>query len=37
MGILNPTTPIYLQPLQDGLNQAAAQMDKLDTKVMTSP
>lgn len=37
MGILNPTTPIHLQPPQDGLNQAGGQMDKLDAKVMTSP
>ncbi|ELW52013.1 hypothetical protein TREES_T100020887 [Tupaia chinensis] len=37
MGTLNPITPIRLQPLQDGLKQAAGQMDKLDTKVGVRP
>jgi hypothetical protein len=36
-GTLNPTTPIHLQPPQDGLNQAAGQMDKLDAKVGVGP
>lgn len=35
---LNPTSPIHLQPPpQDGLNEAAGQMDKLDAKVGVGP
>lgn len=37
MGTLNPTSPIHLQTLQDGLSQAAGQMDKPDAKATTTP
>lgn len=36
-GTLTPTIPIHLHPLQDGLNQAAGQMDKRDAKVGAGP
>lgn len=36
-GTLTPTTPIHLQPPQDGLNQVAGQTDKLDAKVGVRP
>lgn len=36
-GTLNSTSPIHLQTLQDGLSQAAGQMDKPDAKVGAGP